>query len=47
MAVADSVEERMTHLQEKKLLVFEGTIDGNVSSLQQLTEEDLQFLFTR
>ena len=43
----NSVEERMTHLQHKKLLVFEGTIDGNVSSLQQLTEEDLQFLFTR
>jgi DNA repair protein RAD16 len=43
----NSVEERMTTLQQKKLLVFEGTIDGNVSSLQQLTEEDLQFLFTR
>ncbi|KAG8341120.1 Poly(ADP ribose) polymerase and DNA Ligase Zn finger region SNF2 family N terminal domain [Trypanosoma vivax] len=42
-----SVEERMLNLQEKKMLVFEGTIDGKLTSLQNLTEDDLQFLFTR
>lgn len=41
----DTIEERMLQLQEKKQLVFEGTIDGQVSSLTQLTEEDLRFLF--
>lgn len=43
----NSVEERMTELQEKKMLVFEGTVDGTVTSLKKLTSEDLQFLFTR
>ena len=43
----DSVEERMMSLQDKKLLVFQGTVDGSTESLQRLTEEDLQFLFTR
>eukprot|EP00796_Vickermania_ingenoplastis_P003846 gene3847-2726_t len=42
-----SVEERMVELQDKKMLVFEGTVDGAVNSLQKLTSEDLQFLFTR
>ncbi|CAG9575087.1 putative DNA repair protein [Leishmania major strain Friedlin] len=42
-----SVEERMVDLQDKKMLVFEGTIDGKLQSLNKLTEEDLQFLFTR
>lgn len=43
----DSMEERMVELQDKKLLVFEGTIDGAVNSLKKLTSDDLQFLFTR
>jgi DNA repair protein RAD16 len=42
-----SVEERMVDLQDKKMLVFEGTIDGKMQSLNKLSEEDLQFLFTR
>jgi SNF2 family DNA or RNA helicase len=42
-----SVEERMMALQEKKMLVFQGTLDGSTESLQRLTEEDLQFLFSR
>jgi len=46
-ATENSVEERMLSLQEKKLLVFEGTIDGKMDSLQRLSEEDLQFLFAR
>ncbi|RNF01218.1 putative DNA repair protein [Trypanosoma conorhini] len=45
--VENSVEERMMDLQEKKMLVIEGTIDGKLSSLQSLSEDDLQFLFTR
>ncbi|KEG11426.1 putative DNA repair protein [Trypanosoma grayi] len=42
-----SVEERMMDLQAKKMLVIEGTIDGQLNSLQSLSEDDLQFLFTR
>ncbi|PBJ79233.1 DNA repair protein [Trypanosoma cruzi cruzi] len=45
--VERSVEERMMDLQDKKMLVIEGTIDGKFSSLQSLSEDDLQFLFTR
>ncbi|KAL7701713.1 DNA repair protein [Lotmaria passim] len=44
---SQSVEERMVDLQDKKMLVFEGTIDGKMQSLNKLSEEDLQFLFTR
>lgn len=42
---ANTIEERMLQLQDKKMLVFEGTIDGKVSSLHRLSEEDLAFLF--
>lgn len=42
----DTIEERMMQLQEKKQLVFSGTIDGEAKSIAQLTEEDLRFLFT-
>ncbi|CAD2217209.1 DNA repair protein RAD16 [Angomonas deanei] len=42
-----TVEERMVDLQDKKMLVFEGTIDGKMQSLNKLSSEDLQFLFTR
>ncbi len=35
----------MHQLQEKKQLVFDGTIDSNVDALRSLTKEDLQFLF--
>ena len=41
----DSIEERMFELQEKKQLVFEGTVDAKATALAQLTEEDLRFLF--
>jgi DNA repair protein RAD16 len=41
----NSIEERMLQLQEKKKLVFEGTVDGSAAALSQLTTEDLQFLF--
>lgn len=43
----NSVEERMVELQDKKMLVFEGTVDGKFQALSKLTEDDLQFLFIR
>ncbi len=42
-----TVEERMLTLQDKKMLVFQGTVDGKFDSLQRLSEDDLRFLFTR
>jgi len=41
----DTIEDRMLELQSKKELVFSGTIDCKSTSLAQLTEEDLRFLF--
>ena len=35
----------MAELQEKKQLVFEGTIDSSALALSQLTTDDLRFLF--
>ena len=32
-------------VQDKKRLVFEGTVGGDAASLSQLSEEDLRFLF--
>ena len=43
--VRNTVEERILRLQDKKRLVFEGTVGGDAASLGQLTEEDLRFLF--
>ena len=34
-------------LQEKKRLVFEGTVDGSAVSFSKLTLDDLAFLFHR
>ena len=42
-----TIEERMLELQEKKRLVFEGTIDGSQRAIAQLTSEDMRFLFAR
>lgn len=42
-----TIEERMLQLQEKKLLVFKGAIDGSTKALSKLTVEDLRFLFSR
>ncbi|KAF4663677.1 hypothetical protein FOL47_005594 [Perkinsus chesapeaki] len=42
----DTVEERILALQEKKQLVFDGTVGGNEQgALQKLAVEDLRFLF--
>jgi len=43
--VRNTVEERILRLQDKKRLVFEGTVGGDIGSLSQLSEEDLRFLF--
>ena len=40
-----TIEEKMYQLQEKKQLVFDGTIDSKVEALSRLTRDDLQFLF--
>ena len=40
-----TIEERMMALQEKKQLVFEGTVGGETKALASLSEEDLRFLF--
>merc|ERR1712176_116444 len=41
-----TIEERMMQLQDKKKLVFEGTIDNNIEALTRLNTEDIQFLFS-
>merc|ERR1711998_489193 len=41
-ATEDTIEERMLQLQEKKQLVFEGTIDSSAPALCRLSEEDLR-----
>ncbi|EOD25881.1 hypothetical protein EMIHUDRAFT_427067 [Emiliania huxleyi CCMP1516] len=43
--VRNTVEERIIRLQDKKRLVFEGTVGGDIGSLSQLSEDDLRFLF--
>ncbi len=41
-----TIEERILRLQEKKRLVFDGTIGGDSSSMGRLTAEDMGFLFS-
>ncbi|CAN0914462.1 ATP-dependent helicase rhp16 [Linum grandiflorum] len=43
--IENTVEERILQLQEKKELVFEGTVGGSSEALGKLTEADLRFLF--
>jgi SNF2 family DNA or RNA helicase len=43
--VRGTVEERILSLQEKKRLVFEGTVGKDGGALAKLTEEDMRFLF--
>ncbi|KAJ7294836.1 hypothetical protein O6H91_Y228800 [Diphasiastrum complanatum] len=44
--IENTIEERILKLQEKKQLVFEGTVGGSSDALGRLTEDDLRFLFT-
>jgi DNA repair protein RAD16 len=41
----NTVEERIVILQDKKRLVFDGTVGGDIGSLQRLSEDDMRFLF--
>lgn len=41
----DSIEERMLQLQEKKRLVFDGTVGEQDAAMAKLNVQDLQFLF--
>ncbi|CAO1941893.1 unnamed protein product [Urochloa humidicola] len=43
--IKDTVEERILQLQEKKQLVFEGTVGDSPDAMSKLTEADLKFLF--
>lgn len=43
--IAGSIEERILKLQEKKQLIFEGTVGQDNAALARLTEDDLRFLF--
>ncbi|XAR55369.1 DNA helicase [Bertholletia excelsa] len=43
--IEDTIEERILKLQEKKELVFEGTVGGSSEALGKLTEADMKFLF--
>uniref|UniRef100_A0A1J3CFL8 ATP-dependent helicase rhp16 n=1 Tax=Noccaea caerulescens TaxID=107243 RepID=A0A1J3CFL8_NOCCA len=44
--IENTVEERILKLQEKKELVFEGTVGGSQEAIGKLTEQDMRFLFT-
>ena len=44
--IAGSIEDRILQLQDKKRLIFDATVGGNVGSLTRLTIEDLRFLFS-
>jgi len=46
LVIAGSIEERILKLQEKKKLVFEGTIGQDSQALARLTEADMRFLFS-
>uniref|UniRef100_A0A0G4HBV9 Uncharacterized protein n=1 Tax=Chromera velia CCMP2878 TaxID=1169474 RepID=A0A0G4HBV9_9ALVE len=41
----DTIEERILQLQEKKQLVFDGTVGNQEGSIAKLTADDLRFLF--
>lgn len=43
--VENSIEERILKLQEKKKLVFDGTVGGDSGSMSKLTVDDMRFLF--
>ena len=44
--VANTVEERILALQEKKRLVFDATVGAADAAMAKLTEEDMRFLFS-
>jgi hypothetical protein len=43
--IENTIEERILRLQEKKKLVFDGTVGGDAGSMSKLTVDDMRFLF--
>ncbi|XP_020093229.1 DNA repair protein RAD16 isoform X1 [Ananas comosus] len=43
--IEDTIEERILKLQEKKELVFQGTVGDSADAMAKLTADDLRFLF--
>ena len=43
--IENTIEERILKLQEKKKLVFDGTIGGEAHSICKLSVDDMRFLF--
>jgi DNA repair protein RAD16 len=43
--IENSIEERIIKLQEKKKLVFDGTVGNDQGSITKLTVDDMRFLF--
>uniref|UniRef100_A0A804QCH6 FRIGIDA-like protein n=3 Tax=Zea mays TaxID=4577 RepID=A0A804QCH6_MAIZE len=43
--IKDTVEERILQLQQKKQLVFKGTMGDSPDAMSKLTEADLKFMF--
>ena len=43
--IQDTIEERILQLQNKKKLVFDGTVGGDAGSMAKLTADDMAFLF--
>eukprot|EP01054_Gregarina_sp_Poly1_P009234 Gregarina_sp_Poly_1__9233@NODE_56_length_17373_cov_108_729111_g48_i0_p1_GENE_NODE_56_length_17373_cov_108_729111_g48_i0NODE_56_length_17373_cov_108_729111_g48_i0_p1_ORF_typecomplete_len1490_score218_94SNF2_N/PF00176_23/8_2e28SNF2_N/PF00176_23/2e31Helicase_C/PF00271_31/4_7e15zfRING_2/PF13639_6/3_1e09ResIII/PF04851_15/0_0035ResIII/PF04851_15/0_055ResIII/PF04851_15/5_1e02zfPARP/PF00645_18/7_1e08zfC3HC4/PF00097_25/8_4e08zfC3HC4_2/PF13923_6/5_3e03zfC3HC4_2/PF13923_6/5_9e07zfRING_UBOX/PF13445_6/1_6e05 len=41
----NTIEERILQLQEKKQLVFDGTVGSSAAAFQKLSSDDLRFLF--
>ena len=45
ISAENTIEERILKLQEKKKLVFDGTVGGDAGSIARLTVDDMRFLF--
>jgi DNA repair protein RAD16 len=45
--MADTIEEKIIELQNKKQSVFDCTVGGSNTALQRLTSEDIKFLFNQ
>jgi len=46
IVVTNSIEDRVLKLQEKKQLVFDATVGEDRKAAEQLSEEDMKFLFS-
>ncbi|CAK9117569.1 unnamed protein product [Durusdinium trenchii] len=46
LVAADTIEEKIIELQEKKQMVFDCTVGNSNQALQRLSAEDISFLFS-